>query len=237
MKADAIIADSEFTRQEIINKLHMPTTRVETIHLGIDHHRFMSIANARVLLSQHYPFFDDQGTKFLLNVGTELPRKNLDTVFKAISILPSQIKLIRIGSPGGERFREFTLQQIQQYGIQNRVILVDQISDEELPLFYNAADVYVCPSFLEGFGFPVLEAMACGTPVVCANTSSLPEITGDGGILIQPEDANEFAQAINNFLENSVIRTEMIEKGQYQASKFTWEQTIQNTKKVYEKYL
>jgi len=235
-KADSIITVSDFTRQELVSKLNVLPDHVETVHLGTNLQRFKPIKDARRLISQRYPFLDDIQVKYILNVGAESPRKNLGTLLKAISLLPPQVKLIKIGSPGGERFRANTLKLIRDYDLQQRVILIDRIPEEELPLFYNLAAIYICPSFLEGFGFPVLEAMACGTPVICANTSSLPEITGAAGILVQPEDAQAFAQASNEILESPEIRSEASERVQDQAKKFSWEKTIQHMIKIYERF-
>lgn len=234
-RADAIIADSEFTRQELVSKLHVSIDRVDVIHLGVDHQRFKRLTNARLLLSQRYAFLDDPKAQFLLNVGSEFQRKNLGTLFSAMSLLPSQVKLVKIGSSGGERFRADSIHQIRQYGLEQRVILIDYVPEKELPLFYNAADVYVCPSFLEGFGLPILEAMACGTPVVCSSASSLPEIAGDAAILVQPQDANAFAQAIGSILDDAGVRSNLRDCGLNRARQFTWDKTVQNTIRTYEK--
>jgi glycosyltransferase involved in cell wall biosynthesis len=124
-----------------------------------------------------------------------------------------------------------------EVGMGDRVIFLSDIPERDLPLLYNGAQVFVFPSLYEGFGLPVLEAMACGTPVVCSNTSSLPEIVGDAAITLDPEDTGAWVMALDSVLENEELRAELRTKGLEQAAKFTWQETARETLEVYRRVL
>ncbi|TET14699.1 MAG: glycosyltransferase family 1 protein, partial [Dehalococcoidia bacterium] len=107
--------------------------------------------------------------------------------------------------------------------------------EADLPAYYSGAEVFVLPSLYEGFGFPVLEAMACACPVITSNTSSLPEVTGEAGIMVDPHDTDSLAQAMRQVLTDSELRDNMIEKGLEQSKRFTWEKAAEQTLEVYNK--
>ena len=116
-----------------------------------------------------------------------------------------------------------------------RIIFLDFVSETDLPLLYNAASVFVYPSLYEGFGLPLLEAMACGVPVITSNKSSLPEIAGEAGILVNPEDAGEMREAIISVLDDDSMKQEMIRKGLERAKTFSWERCARETLRLYKK--
>jgi glycosyltransferase involved in cell wall biosynthesis len=118
--------------------------------------------------------------------------------------------------------------------IDSDVIFTGFVPEEHLPIFYNGCDTFIYPSFYEGFGLPPLEAMNCGTPVIASNLTSIPEVVGDGGILINPYDISEISFAIGNLLSNEKLREELSYKGLKRASEFSWQNTASNTLKVYE---
>lgn len=233
-RMDAIIAVSEYSRQQIIQRLRIPAERVFTVYSGNDSEHFKPIANARVILEERYGFPQDANNRILLYVGAEFPRKNLATIFRTLKLLPSSVRLLKVGAPGGERFRVHTQKMIAELGLEDRVIIFDQVSEEDLPLFYCAADVYLCTSYLEGFGHPVLEAMSCGTPVVCSNAGALPEVTGEAAILIPPEDVHAFAEAINTVLCDKSLRQQMRLRGLRQAASLSWEKTAHRVLEIYQ---
>nr|HID12930.1 glycosyltransferase family 1 protein [Anaerolineae bacterium] len=123
-------------------------------------------------------------------------------------------------------------QKVAELGLDS-VIFLGEVAEADLPALYSAADLFVFPSLYEGFGLPVLEAMACGTPVVCSNTSSLPEIVGDAALTFDPLDVEEMAAKIKEALYDETLREEMREKGLRQAAKFSWEKTARETLKIY----
>jgi glycosyltransferase involved in cell wall biosynthesis len=232
-RMDAIITVSEFSRQTVIQRLGFPADRVFAIWLGTNHSLFRPIANARRQLATRYGLPDGLDHKYLLYVGSELPRKNLATIFRMLRLLPPYVRLLKVGLAGPKRFREYTHKLIAEYDLAERVLFLEQVPEEDLPLLYSAADVYLCASFLEGFGIPVVEAMACGLPVVCSNTSSLPEITGDAAILVPPEDAKAFAEAVQTILGDNSEHERMRIRGLQQASKFSWDCTAEAVTAVY----
>jgi glycosyltransferase involved in cell wall biosynthesis len=113
------------------------------------------------------------------------------------------------------------------------VILIGFVPDEDLPSLYSLAEAFVFPSLYEGFGLPVLEAMGCGTPVVCSNTSSLPEVAGDAALLVAPTDVHGWVQVLQQITSNSTLRTELRHRGLAQAARFTWETAARQTLEVY----
>ncbi len=205
-RVDRIVADSEFTRQGIIKHLGVPENRVVTIHLCIDHNCYRPIPNAReILVGRYPPLAAAAPAAWLLYVGSELPRKNIATLLKAVARVREEIpdiRLIKVGAAGGHQFRSETLRAINHLGLENHVLFFEEVAEEDMPLFYNAADVFVTASKLEGFGFPVLEAMACGTPVVCSRAGSMPEIAEDVAFYSEPDDTMGMRDNIITALAN-----------------------------------
>jgi alpha-1,3-rhamnosyl/mannosyltransferase len=232
-RMDAIITVSEYTRRTVIDRLGIPEERVFAIHSGNRGDQFRPITNASARLAEKYTFLQTGKYKYLLYVGNEFPRKNLATLLKALSLLPSDVRLLKVGGAGGQRFRAHTLRLITKMGLEERVIFFPEVTDEDLALLYNSADLYVCSSFLEGFCHPILEAMACGLPVVCSNRASLPEIAGDAALLIPPEEAEAFAQAILLVLNDTGCRERMAAGGLKHAGSFSWGQTAKRMAEIY----
>jgi glycosyltransferase involved in cell wall biosynthesis len=143
------------------------------------------------------------------------------------------LKLIKAGHARGEKYRRTTLETIDRLGLRDDVVFTDFLQEEELARYYSNAGCFVLVSLYEGFGFPPLEAMACGCPVITSNTSSLPEVVGDAGILIDPYDTNSLVKAMRDVLTNSKLRDDMVRKGLAQAKKFTWERAAEQTMEVY----
>jgi glycosyltransferase involved in cell wall biosynthesis len=123
---------------------------------------------------------------------------------------------------------------VTELGLQDVVRFTGFVSDDELPALYNAATLLALPSRYEGFGLPVLEAMACGTPVVCSNTSSLPEVAGQAALLVSPEDVQGWAEAITRLWNDDALLAQMRERGFAQAARFTWEHAARKTIEVYQ---
>lgn len=235
-RIDIIVAVSEFTRQGLINHLGIAAEKVVTVYSGIDHEIFRVKPNARERLSNKYPQLKHRLGPWLLYVGSELPRKNLGILFETLSYLRqifSDISLLKVGSCGSVSYRERTLDEISKVAVNDCVFFFENISDQDLALFYSAADVLVHPSKLEGFGFPILEAMACGTPVVCSDSGSLPEIAGDAALIINAKDAHSFSSAVADTLSDESLIKRQSRAGILRSADFTWERTSEILTDVY----
>lgn len=232
-RADAIIADSESTRQDILRILKIAPSRVTVVPLGVLPNYRPVLQTQMIEVIRHKYKLPE---RVILYVGVLEPRKNLLMLVRAFKKLvhrglPHSLAIVgRKGWMYEELFRSITRLELQ-----DRIIFTGYVPEEELPLFYNIADVFVYPSVYEGFGLPVLEAMACGTPVVTSNVSSMPEIVGETGILVNPFDEQELANAIERVVTDPALSSELRHKGLMRASQFTWEQTALNTIAVYER--
>jgi glycosyltransferase involved in cell wall biosynthesis len=236
-RMDAVITISDFSRRQLIERLGIADRRVFAIHSGIDHGRFHPREESRRDILMRYGIRDSPEYRYLLYVGSELPRKNLPTVLRAMRQLPDDVRLLKVGSAGPPRFRVSTMRHVDTLGLAGRVSFVEQVSEADLVALYNIADVYVCVSFLEGFGQPVLEAMSCGLPVVCSDTTSLPEITGDAALRIDPGDVATLAAALRRVLDDPSLHQQMIRRGLERAKRFTWHETAARVADVYRRVL
>ena len=239
-RMDAWIADSHATAQDLITCLGCPPERVHAIHMSIDNARYRPIEDAYLMLPEGARFRTDRHDVYLLYVGNELPRKNLGSLLKALKILKDsgsrrRPRLIKVGSLGGARWREQFAHQVESLGLADDVLILGQIDEALLPLLYNAADAFVTTSVMEGFGYPLLEAMACGTPVIASRSGSLPEIGGDAPIWIDdPRDPSCIADALALFIDTPQHYTAMRTRGLAQAARFTPEAWINQIIKVYQ---
>jgi len=232
-KADAIITVSKFSKIEIVKHLEYPAEHIYIVKDAVDHNLYFENRN-KELLSNINVLKEE---KVVLYVGSETPRMNLPVLIKAFSKLKkmiSGVKLVKIGESQSYGARENILKLIKDLNLQEDIIFVGYVKEEEMPRWYNAADILVYPCIYAGFGLPPLEAMACGTPVITSNTTSLPEVVGDAGIMIDPYDDDFLALNMCSVLTNEDLRDELIEKGIKQAKKFSWDRAAEQTLKVYE---
>jgi glycosyltransferase involved in cell wall biosynthesis len=232
-RARRVIAISESGKSEIGNLLGISLEKIEVAYPGATSD-FCSLP-----VSQAAQFRRERGLpeRFILYVGTIEPRKNLDTLLRAYSWLPNrrQVKLVLAGGRGWQAERLDKL--IEELGIMEDVITTGYIDNHDLPLWYNAAEVFVYPSVYEGFGMPVLESMACGLPVITSDASSLPEITGPYGLLVSPTDQTAWSEALTRLLGDRELRERLSTKGQEHARSFAWENTARATAAIYRKAL
>lgn len=227
-KATAVIAISNTTRDDLVHHLRIPPQRVFVTYQGIDHSRFRKVERRLV------------DGPYILFVGNENPRKNLRTLLKAFRLLKktsrfNDLKLVKVGAAGGVEapFRQRTLADIAELGLGQDVIFTERVPDDDLPVYYSGAQCMVLPSLYEGFGFPPLEAMACGCPVIVSNAGSLPEVVGDAAMVIDARDSEGLAGALLRVLTNDQLRLTLINNGLRRAREFSWEQTAEDTLKVY----
>ena len=231
-RADFLIADSENTRREIIRFLHVPEEKIKVIHLaaGDAFHENVSpesIARIRNKYRIEKPYF--------FAVGSIEPRKNLASAliaFKALlEIRRIDHQFVITGGKGWENESFYRL--LKKLKIDDYLVFTGYVPEKDLPALYQGAEVFVYPSFYEGFGLPVLEAMSSGTPVITSNTSSLPEVAGDAAILVNPAEIFELYEAMEALVTSPSLREDLKRKGLEQSKKFTWEKTARQTLEVY----
>lgn len=234
-KANAVIAISENTRRDVIETFGVPESRVFTTPLGVDESFVPASSTSVEEIRRRYGIQETS----VLYVGTLEPRKNIPTLLTAFCRARKEIgqpcELVLAGGKGW--FYQEVFRLIENLGLSDSVRFVGYVPREDLPTLYSAAAVFVYPSLYEGFGLPPLEAMACGTPVVTSNASSLPEVVGDAGIMVDPRDVDGFADAMLRTITNSDLSREMSRKGIGRAKLFTWENTARLTLQAYHEAL
>ena len=231
--AEGIIAVSENTRRDMLQLLGIPLERVDVIYHAADpiFQPLDDLGRLEVFCREH-----DLPSSFMLWVGVLEPRKNLPILLRAFSILRDEGELasdhLVVVGPKGWLFQD-ALDLINELRLKDRIIFYGPATLSELMLLYNCAWLFVFPSLYEGFGFPPLEAMACGTPVVCSNAASLPEVVGDAAVLFDPHDSDTLAHAIAEVKNNAPLRQELRQKGLQRAAQFSWRKTAEQTLAIY----
>jgi glycosyltransferase involved in cell wall biosynthesis len=229
-RASRIIAVSEAARRDLIAAYGVPSEKITVIYEAADP-RFCpqsAVAVASALARYDLP------ARYLLFVGTIEPRKNLDRLLAAFERIYREglsDALVIVGKRGWLTDDFFAA--LEHSPVREHVIFPGFVPDADLPAVYSGAQALVLPSLCEGFGLPVLEAMACRTPVICSNTSSLPEVAGDAALLIDPTDVDQIAGAITRVLTDSALSEQMRVRGEAQAARFSWERTAEETLAVY----
>jgi glycosyltransferase involved in cell wall biosynthesis len=229
--ADRIITDSKFSRDDIVHCLGVDPEKVKVIYPGISP-QFRRITDGVQLenIRSKYRIEDE----YIVYAGIYKPRKNHAALLRAFQRFLSHeghANLVLVGplKEGEQELRRLA----EELEISRKVIFTGFVNDSELRLIYSAAKVYACPSLYEGFGFTVLEAMACGTPVVCTGETSLPEVAGDAALYADPRSPKDFAAALHIVFTNAGLRNTLIEKGRRNLLRFKWENTAKETLAVY----
>ena len=224
--SDRIIADSESTKRDILGFGWTDEEKICVVHLGVEG-RFKPVTDRERLakVREKYGLHHE----FILFVGAIEPRKNLGTLVDAYlaDSLSDRFDLVLAGGLGWDY--SGLLQKIAASGRRERIRMPGYVDDTDLPALYSAAEAFVYPSLYEGFGLPVLEAMACGTPVITSSVSSLPEVAGEAGILVDPSDTGALASELRRVLMDAGLREELSRRGRERAKLFTWEQTAEKT--------
>jgi glycosyltransferase involved in cell wall biosynthesis len=236
-RAARVIAVSVWTKRDVERRFSVAADKIDAIPHGVDHEHFKPLPPAEIAAFRAQHGIGDHAIFFL---GSLEPRKNLPALIEAFSILDSRFSILDFqlfigGSPGWKYDDIF--KRIQSLGLGDRVKLLGRVSDEELPKWYGACAVFAYPSLYEGFGLPVLEAMACGAPVVTSNVTSLPEVVGDAGIMIEPTDAKALADALSRVLNDDALHATMRSKGIARAAQFTWRRTAEMTIESYRRVI
>ncbi len=228
-RADRLIAISESTKHDLCRVYDVADEKIHVIYPST-RDIFKPVANPHPIIAKY-----KLPEKYVLYVGTLEPRKNIANLVRAYAMAKSNSAREHVLVIAGERGWQYRdiFQTVEELGLQGQVIFTGYIPDEELPALYSAADLFAYLSQYEGFGFPVLEAMACGTPVLVSNTSSLPEIVGDAGVLVSPNDVDRAASEIARILSERDLRDAMSWHGLERAKFFSRERFVRETLEAY----
>jgi len=228
-RSDKIITGSEFTKKEILERTSFREDQVEVIYHGIDHKLFKPCDDLDVEITLP--------DKFILSVGSIEPRKNLMGLLEAYNALAKELKeeyhLVLVGFKGWENKEIMKLIDANK----SYVHYLGYVSDYDLVKVYNLASLFIYPSFYEGFGLPPLEAMACGTPVIISDVSSLPEVGGDATVYCNPYDVEDISKKISLVLENTQLQQKMSLAGIQRASLFTWEKSAKKHMQLFQEVI
>ncbi len=229
-KVDRIITVSQYSKKDIVEYFRVPEEKIEVICHCVDE-RYRPISSNSEEVTSKYGI----DRKFIFYFGNFNPHKNVKALIEAYYRLPQKTKDKYQLVLGGRRDRYcMSLEKmVKHLKIEERVVFTGFISEEDLPAIYSAAELFVFPSLREGFGLPPLEAMACGTPVITSNTTSLPEVVGEAGILVNPYNVDEIKAAIIEVLTNSTLRNDLIQKGLERSRRFTSEKTTKQILEVF----
>lgn len=237
-RADCIVAVSESTKQDLIALLQVPAEKIVIASPGVDmvrfQHQYPDEQLQHVRQRYHLP------KRYILYMGTLEPRKNIERLVQAFAQLQQQddlqsYKLVLAGKKGWQYETIFT--QIQQLGIEDAVICTDYVEEEDKAAIYQMADLFVFPSLYEGFGMPILEAMAAGVPVITSNVSSMPEVAGDAALLIAPDSVEQIASAMQRLLTDEALRKRCVQRGYERCKVFTWERSADILVQMYQQMM
>jgi glycosyltransferase involved in cell wall biosynthesis len=230
-RADAIVAVSECTKRDAIRFYDLSPEKITVIYEGVNPalHPVDDpnlIAQARARFAKNQPF--------VLFVSTIEPRKNIPALVDALRVLRARGLTHRLLIAGRKGWLyQGVFDHVKQTGMESAVDFLGYVPDDDLPGLFAACDAFVFPSLYEGFGLPPLEAMACGAPVVCSNTSSLPEVVGDAALLVNPHDVGDIAAAVERVITDATLRAELRARGLAQAANFSWERAARETIGIY----
>jgi len=232
-RADLIITISENSKNEISKYLLVDKDKIKIVYPGVEIEKFNRIPNVNEISSIREKY--NLPTSYILYLGTIEPRKNIKRIIDSFYIYKQNnlnyLKLVIAGKKGWMFDKIFD--KINKYGIIDDIIFTGYVDEGDKPFIYKLSKVFVFPSLYEGFGMPVLEAMAASAPVITSNSSSLPEVAGDAAILVDPYDIQSIAKAMEQVVSNDSLREDMIKKGLKQCLNFTWEKSIEKLYKIY----
>jgi glycosyltransferase involved in cell wall biosynthesis len=221
-RADLVLADSACTRDDVIELLHVPAERVRVVYAGVDP-RLERVTDEAHLAQVRERY--GLNRPFVLCLSTLEPRKNYVGLVRAFALLVQRLKLPhKLAIVGGRGWLyEPIFAEVREQHLEERVMFLGHAADDDLPAILSAADCLCYPSFYEGFGIPVLEAMACGTAVVTTSASSLPEVAGQAAVYVDPHDVESIADGLQRVLTDAELRARLQAMGPEQSRRFTWE--------------
>jgi glycosyltransferase involved in cell wall biosynthesis len=220
-EAPHVVVDSNFTKMEFVNKLNLPEEKINVVYPCIDTEVFHpGSSNVRKKLQL------SEGDVLLLSIGGDNPNKNIETIYRLMTLLPRNFKLIRVG-------RNFnTLGMIAKMNLSERVISLRNVDRKFLACLYRGADIFLFPSLHEGFGVPLIEAMASGIPFITSNRASLPEVAGNSGVICDPFDIEYMANSIFQIMQDEKLKMDLVMKGLKRAKDFSAEKQYESLRRV-----
>ncbi len=224
-KSDIIITPSQFVKKTLINKYYADPNKIHVVHLGIDASKYSSKISAEQA-STVFKQYDDRISKYpyLFYVGRLDTRKNITNIIKSFEIFKDKYKephILVLAGKAGEGYATIE-SAINSSKHKDSIVVTDYISDEHLSVFLAEAEIFIFPTLYEGFGLPILEAQACKTPVITSNISAMPEIAGDGALLVDPHNCIDIAQNIRHILGNNILKEKLIDRGSENVKKYSW---------------
>lgn len=229
---DGIITVSNYSKDDIVKTFNFPSDKIYVTHLAAeDIYKPIDKSYSKNIIKKFYSIDED----FILYVGGFSPRKNILGLIDAFSIFSNKyknkIKLVIAGKKGLSY--DIYKKRVHELNLDDKVIFPGFISIEHLPCLYNAAELFVYPSFYEGFGLPPIEAMSCGIPVIASNTTSIPEVTNGGALLVDPNNTDLLSDSILKIILDHKLKSKLIKAGLVRASELTWQKTAEDTLKAY----
>lgn len=234
-RAHHVLADSQATRTDLIDLYSVPPEKVTVLYGGVDERFQPADATAVAAVRDKYRL---NGFPFVFSLGTVQPRKNYGRLIQALAQVRQRGLDIHLVIAGGRGWLEDPIyQMLTAAGMQHYVHFIGFAAESDLPALYTAAVCFAFPSLYEGFGLPVLEAMACGTPVLTSNVSSLPEVAGQAAIMVNPYDVEDVADGLEKLISDSNLRDRLVARGYLQAKKFSWHAAAAHLTQIYETLL
>jgi glycosyltransferase involved in cell wall biosynthesis len=234
-RADHILADSQATKDDLVELYATPAEKITVLLSGVDQ-RFQRTEPAGFLTTRTRYKIGHQ--PYIFSIGTVQPRKNYGRLIQALAQLRAEGHDLILVIAGGRGWLEDPIYEtLRAYKMESFVHFIGFAAEEDLPALYSAAECVAFPSLYEGFGLPVLESMACGTPVITSNLSSLPEVAGDAALLVNPLEVDVITDAIRRVIEDSALRQTLVERGYERARQFTWEASARQLRQIYQMML
>jgi len=230
-RARAVVAISNHAKKEIVDVFPYLKEKIYVTFLAADP-MFQPLQSVELLRNVRLRY--GIRSEYILAVGNLQPRKNLLRLIRAFAFVHRHINDIQLIVVGKAHWQSSAVYSaVKNFGLENHVVFTGYVPNDDLIVLYSFAKVYVYPSLYEGFGLPILEAMACGVPVVSSNTSSMPEVAGDAALLVDPHQEDQIAKAILKILDNTDLATSLSDKGLRRARFFSWRKTAQETVDIY----
>lgn len=229
-RANVIFAVSEYTKHDLVEKFGVTAEKVVVTHLGVDHTVFRpDLSESRMREVRNIYGLPGE---FVLYLGTVEPRKNVEGIIEAFNRLESGTALVIAGRPGWKYDAVF--KAIEHSPKRRQIHVLGFVDEADKPYLMKLAKVFAFPSFYEGFGLPVLEAMSVGTPVVTSQLTSIPEVTGSSALLVNPHNTDDLANALDELIKNDLLRKQLTEKALVRAQEFTWAKTAERVYQAFQ---